>query len=418
MRHLTCLLLLLATPVAAQPASAAKRAELKSVASADAKPRPTFPRLPLTLRKERPANAGDLPQLSAAGRYATVRAGGKDLVCGFDAMGGSFALGKLHVGAKPAVTGRAQALRQGGFRVEFHEVSVGGTKLNFWLEYKGTQLVDGACEPAHHRRGSVVLEGAVREVILVDADGDGRYNGDEDRWIALLSDRTRRFTSLHKPAMSRVGEPQVPFEENGTAFTVRDVAADGSSLRLVRGKPTMPLDQVLARRYEEFRADHFRQFRREKASFLKRVPIDAKRPQTRSAVVWPRIPLEEAKERARKTGRPLLVAFYTETNAWWWRYVYYTFPDREVDQLLRKFVLTAVDAEKGGIAAFQKSGAKSLPALQAFSPAGKPIAFRFRSRDKQGKARDLEVTTAGATGWLVPRDLVVNLKRMLQAAER
>ena len=111
------------------------------------------------------------------------------------------------------------------------------------------------------------------------------------------------------------------------------------------------------------------------------------------------------------------MAFYTETNVWWWRYAYYTLPDREVDTLLRQFVLAAIDAEKGGVEAFQKTGASSLPALIAYSTAGKPIAFRFRSRDQTGKVRDLEITRSGATGWLTPQDLAVNLQRILKAAK-
>ena len=417
MRHLICALSLLCAPLLAAPDAAAAKVTLRSVASADAQPRPTFPQLPLTLTKERPSSAGALPQLSDAGRYASVRAAGKDLVCGFDALGGSFALGKLHIGKAPPVTGRARPQGKDGFRVEFLDVSVGTARFDFWLEYRGTRITDAACEPSRHRRGKIVFEGEIRDVILVDGDGDGRYNGQEDRWIALKTDRTRRFTSLHKPAMSRLNEPQVPFAEDGSALMVREVTADGSSLLLVRGKPRMALAKVLARRYEEFRTDHFREFRRERAHFERQAHMDKKRPRTKAAVVWPRIDLEEAKARARKTGRPLLVAYYTETNVWWWRYLYYTFPDREVDRLLRQFVLAAIDAEKGGVESFQKSGAKSLPALIAYTPSGTTIPFRFRSRDQNGNVRDLEITRNGATGWLTPQDLAVNLQRMLAGAK-
>jgi len=36
----------------------------------------------------------------------------------------------------------------------------------------------------------VVFDGEVRDMILVDAEGDGRHNGEEDRWIALKDDRS------------------------------------------------------------------------------------------------------------------------------------------------------------------------------------------------------------------------------------
>ena len=129
--------------------------------------------------------------------------------------------------------------------------------------------------------------------------------------------------------------------------------------------------------------------------------------------MWPRGDLADARERARNSGRPLLVAHYTESNVWWWRYLFYTFPDREVDALLRRFTLVAIDAEKDEQGSFQKSGGRAMPALQAFTKDGRPVSFRLRARDQDGKPRELELTTAGVTGWQRPADLVVNLKRML-----
>jgi hypothetical protein len=407
----------LSCPARAQPQTSTAPVpglvKLRPAASADTQPRPLFPRVPLTLRKESPTGTSNLPKLSKAGRYASVRAGGRDLLCAFDAPEGSFALGLLYTGGKKPVTGRAQPTGKSGFRILFGGVSLDGVKLNIVLEYRGTTLVGGMCQPAFHRRGKAVFEGVVREVMLVDGDGDGRFDGVEDRWLALLPERARRVASLRRPAMMRLNEPQVPFDGDGTALMVHDVASDGSSLKLRRAKPNMPLDRVLARRYAEYRAEYFRSFGRERDAFTRRAGIDPDRRRVKSTAVWPRIPLEEAMTRAKKTGRPLLVAHYTETNVWWWRYLYYTFPDRDVDRLLHRFVRTAIDAEKAGAKSFQKSGAKSLPALQAFAPDGTPIRFNFLARDEKGKVRELGPTTAGVTGWQKPADLAENLKRML-----
>ncbi len=418
MRHIPLLLFLCPLAALAQSpqnySGTSVKVALKPVATADAAPRPLFPRLPLTLRKDKPEGGAALPApTSKAARYATVRAGGRDLVCLLDAPQGSFALGLLHAGGKP-VHGKAQP-GSDGFRILFRNADVGGVKLNVALEYRGNKLVAATCEPAHHMRGKAVLKGGVRDVILVDGDGDGRFDGVEDRWLALRADRTSRVPPLRRAAMMLLNEPQAPFEQDGSAYMIRDVASDGSTLLLVRGRPTMPLDRILARRYAELRAEFFRGFRREGQAFTRRSGIDTKRPRARDPITWPRGDLADAKERARKSGRPLLVAHYTESNVWWWRYVYYTFPDREVDALLRRFVLVAIDAEKDKLGSFQKSGGRSMPALQGFTPDGRPISFRLRARDQSGKARELELTTAGITGWQRPADLVVNLKRVLAA---
>ena len=413
MRHIPGFLLLLATVASAQGRLRfAVPVTLKTVATADAKPRLRFPRLPLTMPHEPPKGAAKLPDPeSKNAHYATVRAGGRDLVFLLDAPRTTFALGILHTGTG---TVRGKALpHRGGFRILFRDAAIGGIKLNITLEYRGTDLVEAYCEPAHHRRGKAVISGGVRDVILVDGDGDGRFNGPEDRWLALRADRTMRIPPLRRAAMMRLAEPQAPFEEDGTALMVRDVAQDGSTLTLVRGPPSVPLERILARRYGELRAEYFRGFRREEQAFKKRSGIDAKRPRTRDPVTWTRGTLTDARERARKSGRPLLVAHYTESNVWWWRYLYYTFPDREVDTLLRRFTLVAIDAEKDKQDSFRKSGGRAMPALQGFTSDGRPISFRLRARDQDGNARELEATTAGVTGWQRPADLAVNLRRVL-----
>jgi hypothetical protein len=386
-------------------------ANLDRVQSASVQPRLLFPRLPITLSKQ-PVEG--LPKLSVAGRYAAVHAGGRDLRFALDAPAGSHALGLLHTRGNKPITGRAEAAGRGTFRVQFAGVVIDGVPLNVNLLYRGASL-EATAEPAHHRRGRVVFEDVVRVVLLIDNDGDGKFNGDEDRWIALREDRSRRVTTLRAPATLRLVEPQVPFAEDGTALMLREVAADGSSAKLVRGKPPVGADAVLSRRYVEFRGEYFAAFLREGDAFARRSGLDTRRPRVDRALDWPRESLAAAQERARRSKKPLLVAYYTETNDWWWRYLYTTFRDREVDRLLRRFERVAIDAEKEPEQSFKKSGARALPSLQFFTPDGRPIPFRLRSREKSGKVRELGETRTGITGWQLPTDLEVNLRRVLEA---
>jgi len=406
------LLLVPATLAAAGEEQAEVKVELESVASNAAQPRLLFPRLPLTLGRD--AVEG-LPALSAEGRTVSLRAGGKDLRFALDAPEGSRALGILRTRDGKSYTGTADAAGRDAFRVQFSDAVVEGVPLNVMLLYRGGLLSEATAEPAHHRRGRVFFEGAVRVVLLIDTDGDGKFNGADDRWMALREDRSRRVTTLRAPVATRRDEPQVPFEEDGSALMIRDVAEDGSSVRLVRGPPSQPLDRVLTRRYLEFRTEYFAAFGREGESFERRAGLDPDRPRVDEALSWPRETLEAAQERARRSRKPLLVAYYTETNHWWWRYLYTTFRDAEIDRLLRRFELVAIDAEKDPADSYKKSGARALPALQFFTPEGQAVAFRLRSRDKSGEVRELGETKTGITGWQRPADLAANLQRVLAA---
>ena len=386
--------------------------KLEGVRSAAAKPRLLFPRLPITLGQE-PLEG--LPALSPLGRTASLRAGGKNLRFALDAPDGSHALGILLTLDGKRAMGHAEGAGRGLLRIGFRDVRIDGVPLNIFLLYRGTRLIEATAEPALHRRGKTVMEGVVREVLLIDSDGDGRFDGEQDRWIALREDRIGKVATLRAPATMRRDEPQVPFEADGTAFSIRRIAADGSRLELVRGTPSQPLDRVLARRYVEFRGEYFAAFRREGDAFARRSGLDRKRPLTDRPVDWPREDLEAARARARKAKKPLLVAYYTETNDWWWRYLFTTFRDREVDRLLRRFVRVAIDAEKDPHQSFKESGARALPALQFFTPDGEAISLRLRSRDKAGKVRELGRTSTGITGWQRPVDLEVNLRRIMES---
>jgi hypothetical protein len=406
--------LLLLAPLLADEKGIAEKSvavEMRPVTSATARPRLLFPRLPITLTRE-PVEG--IPALSDAGVFASVRAGGKNLQFALDAVEGTFALGKLIVVGGKSGRGKVEAGARGGFQVLFRGAKIDGVVLNLTLHYRGTKMIAAYAEPARHRRGTALLDGVRRDVILVDGNGDGKFNGEDDRWIALRQEKTRKVLHLQLPATYRCNEPQAPFAADGTALMVRSVAADGSKLELVRATPTTTMKVVLARRYLEYRSEYYRAFAMEGDAFIKRSGIDAKRERGEHGQPWVRESLKLAQERARKTGKPLLVVHYTETNDWWWRYLYYTFRDRKVDGLLRQFTLAAIDAEKDSEHAYQTSGARGLPAFEFFTPDAERISFNFRARDEKGEARNLG-RASFITGWQRPVDFEVNLRRVLDS---
>ena len=113
LRTLAALMLLLVPARAAVGARARMVVKLEPVRSAAAKPRLLFPRLPITLGKDR---VDGLPKLSPLGRYASVRAGGRDLQFTLDAPTGSHALGILQGKDGKRIIGRAEEANRGLLR--------------------------------------------------------------------------------------------------------------------------------------------------------------------------------------------------------------------------------------------------------------------------------------------------------------
>jgi hypothetical protein len=385
-------LLLLASVAAAQGQRVGVR--LRERRTASARPRITFPQVRLELQAARPPGLEGIPELSEAGRYAHVELGAGGFHIALDSEGGALALGLLHTGiGKPAI-GHARADGQGGLLVDFIDVKASRIHVDVRLKYRGLEVADAALQPSRQRHGRAAIGAVMRDVILIDADGDGRYDGADDRWIAMRPDRAKDTPTLKKPDAMRLAEPQIPFLADGRALMVSDVAPDGSSLVLHLDRPQMEMSVVLQRRYEEVREIHFRRFTRERTAFMTRKDQGV----------------------ARREGKPLLVHFFTESNPWCFRYDFYTFPDRDVDALLKRFVLVRIDAEKDAEQSYTKSGARSMPALVPFTAEGEPVTFRVRSRGEDGRVTDLKEKERMINGWQRPQELERNLERILKAA--
>jgi len=408
------LFLALALPATAASAQAQRvPVKLEEVRSVEVQPFVAFPQRELTLAKERPAEA---PELSAEARYAVADLGGKRMTFSLDVPEGALALGLLRVGDRKALLGHARPA-QGGILVDFTDVPSDTVRLDVRLQYEGLNVVRAGLQPSRHRRGRTAIGGGQREVILVDADGDGAYDGPGDRWIALRPERLAEVPTLRRADMLRLDEPQVPFEADGRALMVRGVASDGGKLELGLDTPRMPADAVLRRRLAEVREDHFERFAQEEAAFRAKNGMAARRPRAEAPAAWIDGPLSAAKAEAAREGKPLLAFFFTESNPWSFRYDYYTLPDREVDELLRRFVLVRIDAEKDPEKGYAAVGARGLPCLVPLTEDGEPVSFRFRMRDDTGEVYDLEQEERMVTGWQAPKELAENLRRILKAAD-
>jgi hypothetical protein len=422
MRALTPLLplLLAALPVHGQeepPKTVSAAVRLVETRSREARPQVLFPQIELRLVAERPEDLEGVPELSDRARYAVAAVGGTKTPLAFDAPEGSTALGRLHIPGDRTRLGHARAAGGDGFRIAFDGVLCGALEVDIALHYRGIELMGALLMPVKHRRGTTLLEGARRTVILVDADADGRFDGPTDRWVALKDARMRSAVALRRTEAQLLTEPQIPFLEDGRALMVDGITPDGANLRLVLGPPRVPQREVLARRYAEVRAEYFRRFEQERDGFEARKRLDPRRPRSKSPATWRTMSLTEGKALAQREGRPLLVHYFRESNAWCYRLEFYSFPDREVDALLRRFVLVAVDVDKDPEHSYEQAGARGIPALVPFTRNGRRVAFRLRALEEDGKVRDLGTEKESMiTGWQRPQELIVNLERILDRA--
>jgi hypothetical protein len=407
------LCVLLAFAAAASAQSLRVPVKLEEARSVEAQPFVAFPLREFALGKERPPEC-PAKELTKDARYAVVELGGRRIGLSFDVPEGALALGLLHVGAGKAVLGRARPA-QDGLVVDFTDAGE-PVKLDVRLAYQGLEVVRAGLQPSRHRRGQTSIGGERREVILVDADGDGRYDGEGDRWIALRPVRLAETKMLQRTDMLKPGEPQVPFEADGRALMVEKVAADGSSLVLVLDRPRMTREAVMRRRLAEVREDHFERFAREEATFRAKNGMTEFRARADAPAGWLDVPLSEAKAAAARERKPLLAFLYTESNPASFLYDYYTLPDREVDELLRRFVLVRIDAEKDPEKSYAAVGARALPCLVPFTAEGEAVEFRFRMRDDAGEMFDFAENERMVTGWQGPAEFAENLRRILKAA--
>jgi len=389
--------------------------ELRPAATGASKPAAPAPLLRFRLVEARPDSLKDIPPLSAAARYATLDVAGGKASFAFETPEGSRAFGHLY-GEGRGEPLRAEAIPfAGGFHVRWEDVPCRGTRANVLLTYRGGLLEDAVFALAVHRRGRGAIGGAVREVILVDGDADGRYDGPKDRWVAFRVDRLASVPSITLASMMLLAEPQIPFEADGRALQVERVRPDGTAISLRIDVPKKTVEEVLERRYAEVQAGYFERFAREAGSFAREWGLDRARPRAASAAPWRRMSLPEAKEAARRARKPLLVEYFSESNPFCWLARYWTYPDREVDALLSGYVLVSIDAEKDPERSTAALGVTTLPALVPFTSAGERVTFDLLVRGADGATQELRGERSIA-GWHRPQEMAQNLRRVARTA--
>ncbi len=390
---------------------------LSEVKGSEALPRLLFPQLRPTALAAPAPGAATPRGLGAEARTCTMTLAGKTIPLFLDRPEGAFALGILWCGKEGPFTGRARNLGAEGVLVTFDAVKSPAGPLLVRLHYLPGEADPGVrIEPATHRRGRALLAGEMREVILVDGDLDGRFDGPKDRWLSLRPDRAAKTPTVRQAEALLLSEPQVPFDESGRAFMVEGVDPSGRSLMLVLDTPKVGMDRVLARRYAEVRREYFGEFAEESLAFAQRNALDLGRPRAVEPVRWPDGTLSAAKAAAAAAKRPLLAFYFTESNPWCYRCEFYTFPDREVDALLRRFHLVRIDAEKDPERSLQQGGKGVLPCFVPMTADGRPVAFTMRLREEEGRVRDLEQPERAIAGWQRPEEFAENLRRILKAA--
>ena len=415
-------LLLLSPLVAAQDESSL--VPLAARGALEARPKMPHRSVPFGLSEVRPRGWKGDAKFGKEARYGTVRLGARTLPFVVEPRSGTWALGLLHSdrdgdgivdAAKAPYRGTVQHLNS-ELVIDFQGVQCGPIRVTVRLIYKGQDLQGAGVTHGEHRFGRVQSGGVPRLVYVLDGDSDGRYDGAKDRWIVIRADRPRLLQGdIRWSDTFYLREPAIPFQPDGRAFMVRDIWADGTVLRFVRGKPAMPMEQVLERRYAEVERTFSDRFDRERELFKRKWGMDPLRTASKKTARWQLMSLSKAKELAEKGSQPLLVHFFSETTVWSYRYGYYTFSDTKVQELLSRFLLVRIDVAKDLERSFAKSGGGRLPTLYPLTSKGERVSFRLRVRDADGKTDELEGEHA-IVGWQRPEELEVNLSRILDAA--
>lgn len=251
---------------------------LKETVSADVQPRLLFPQIRGELASQMSRGWEGTGNLGPTARFLALELGGRKVHLAFDKPEGALALGHAWCGSKGPWSGKARDLGADGIVIDFEGIDSAAGPLVARLHYRaGFPEPAVRVEAATHRRGRAVIAGEIREVILVDGDFDGKFDGARDRWLTLRPERAAKARMLRRAETQLILEPQIPFDQLGRGFFVEKVDAAGRSLTLVLGTPRLTLEQVLARRYAEVRREHYEEFAEESLAFAKRHALDLSR---------------------------------------------------------------------------------------------------------------------------------------------
>jgi len=295
-------------------------------------------------------------------------------------------------------------LRDGGVgwtaTVSGLEFPVDGAAVPFGLEYR--QLPERALSAyllvEWYLEGRVTLDGTEFLVVFQDADGDGGFGGEKDRF-GVLPAEAPEARELRSSDLFAAGERAFVDGrrigariKEGTLIEVTHVRADG------------PAAEDLAKVRERVERDWAARFDKEREAFIESRELDTDRPLAAEPIDWRWVTFDEALLLAKKEGKLLFVDVMAFWCVWCYRMDYYTYPDAEVARLLNeKFIPVKIIQEQDPAGDYQRVrdllGARGIPAMGIFAPNGTDGTILHK-----------------ISGWKKPEAFIEELETALEAA--
>ncbi len=249
----------------------------------------------------------------------------------------------------------------------------------------------------YYAEAKVVRDGKECVLRLRDGDFDGAFAGETDGWI--LADGGPAAQPVPEFGVSALGEG---IFRDGAVFRVAEVGAD-LAVRLTAAPAAGPDPSDLAKARDRVEKVWFGRFDQEKADFVAARGMDTSRPLAGTKIDWKWVTFEQAQAMAKEQGKALFVDVMAFWCVWCWRMDYYTYPDKEVADLLNaKFIAVKLIEEQDAAGEYEKVRglleAEGIPAMGVWGPDGALL-------HKIG-------------GWNKPEDFVKELSVALAAMEK
>ncbi len=221
----------------------------------------------------------------------------------------------------------------------------------------------------YYAEAKVVGDGKECVLRLRDADLDGAFSGEQDGWI--LADAGPVARPVPEYGVNALGEG---IFRDGAVLRVAEVGAD-LAVRLTATPAAGPDPGDLAKARERVERTWFARFEAEKADFVKARGMDASRPLAEKPIDWKWVTFEQAQAMAKEQGKALFVDVMAFWCVWCWRMDYYTYPDKEVADLVNeKFVAVKIIEEQDAAGEYARVrdliGGEGIPAMGVFGSDG------------------------------------------------
>lgn len=372
---------------------------------------PQKPATTLALSSERPEGVGEVEGWAEGVRWAVLELAGAKVVVavrrhgdeGLDVLVGDPA--ELATAARPTALPavRPQPLRRGDRRIGTRWTAAGvpaGGAPRTIVVMETLEHATASVAPAGVRRGAVEVEGRPHVLHLLDADFDGAFAGEDDRW---WFGPDAAAEALNVNTMTEGDAPGLL--EGGRVWDLGPVGPDGTAT-LTRSHRPDAVHATLHRRAERVNAKRwFPRFAAD-TEFGRTYPTDPSRPLATSPAPFRfALSLDEGLALAKAEGKPLLVDFEADWCVWCKRLDYHTYPDAEVVEALKAFTCVKVNNDLDPTRSFRKLAWQGIPALGVFDAAGKPVRFTMPPVRGQPATEVDRIS-----GFLPPAALVAALK--------